>query len=127
MARVKWKSICSMSLCVSYWNSMARSISPIQKLTDAIAGKTGCCSRTAISFCGFLQRISARISMAFWIPYCSLWQGANDRDPKLYVQQDNESAGIPITTLTLSTNQRADLRAYIRQLLPRHLTFAFRL
>jgi len=75
----------------SLWNSMARSISPIQRPTAANAGKTGCCSRTAISFCDFLQMMSARIWMAFWIPYCSLWQGASGRGPTSCVQQDNES------------------------------------
>jgi hypothetical protein len=39
----------------------------------------------------FLPRMSARIWMAFWIPYCSLWQGASGRGPTSCVQQDSES------------------------------------
>src|SRR5881409_3697066 len=83
MARVKWKSISSTSLCVSLWNSMARSTSPIQKPTGAFAGRTDCCSRTAISFCDSLSRMSARISMEFWISYFSLLQDVNTRSPTL--------------------------------------------
>src|SRR5262245_60723612 len=87
MGRVKWKSISSTSLCVSLWNLMARNICLIQKPTDAIGGKTGCCRSTAFSFCDFWQRMLARISMAFWIPYRNLWQGANDRSRTSCVQR----------------------------------------
>jgi very-short-patch-repair endonuclease len=47
------------------------------KRTDDTAERIASCSRTAISFCGFLHKILVRIWTASWIPYCRFWQDAN--------------------------------------------------
>jgi len=54
-----------VNLSESLLNSTARNISPMPKLTVAIAERTGCCNRTAIWFCGFLPGLEATI----WIGY----------------------------------------------------------